>query len=100
MLSRLLPVVYERWWRPAWSRLLRGGTAAGMGDEHRIARLLLGLRPGDGALDVACGPGNFTRDFAGVVRDASFDAVCCCATRSPSHWSVAGSSTCTSAWPA
>lgn len=39
MLSRLLPVVYERWWRPAWSRLLRGGTAAGMGDEHRIARL-------------------------------------------------------------
>jgi ubiquinone/menaquinone biosynthesis C-methylase UbiE len=67
MLSRLLPVVYERWWRPAWSRLLRGVTAAGMGDEHRIARLLLGLCPGDGVLDVACGPGNFTRDFARVV---------------------------------
>ena len=67
MLSRVLPVVYERWWRPAWSRLLRGVTAAGMGDEHRIARLLLGLCPGDGVLDVACGPGNFTRDFARVV---------------------------------
>jgi SAM-dependent methyltransferase len=67
MLTRLLPVVYERWWRPTWSRLLRGVTAAGMGDEHRIARLLLGLRPGDGVLDVACGPGNFTRDFARVV---------------------------------
>jgi len=66
MLSRVLPVVYERWWRPAWSRLLRGVTA-GMGDEHRIARLLLGLCPGDGVLDVACGPGNFTRDFARVV---------------------------------
>jgi SAM-dependent methyltransferase len=70
MLSRLLPVVYERWWRPAWSRLLRGVTAAGIGDEHRIARLLLGLRPGDGVLDVACGPGNFTRDFAQVVGPA------------------------------
>jgi ubiquinone/menaquinone biosynthesis C-methylase UbiE len=67
MLSRVLPLVYERWWRPAWSRLLRGVTAAGMGDEHRIARLLLGLCPGDGVLDVACGPGNFTRDFARVV---------------------------------
>lgn len=70
MLSRLLPVVYERWWRPAWSVLLRGVTAAGMGDEHRIARLLLGLRPSDGVLDVACGPGNFTRDFARVVGPA------------------------------
>jgi SAM-dependent methyltransferase len=69
MLSRLLPVVYERWWRPAWSRMLRGVTA-GMDDEHRIARLLLGLRPGDGVLDVACGPGNFTRDFARVVGPA------------------------------
>jgi ubiquinone/menaquinone biosynthesis C-methylase UbiE len=38
-----------------------------MDDEHRIARLLLGLTPGDGVLDVACGPGNFTRDFARVV---------------------------------
>jgi ubiquinone/menaquinone biosynthesis C-methylase UbiE len=26
-------------------------------DEHRIARLLLSLSPGDGVLDVACGPG-------------------------------------------
>ena len=70
MLTRLLPVVYERWWRPAWSRVARGVTAAGMGDEHRIARLLLGLCPGDGVLDVACGPGNFTRDFARVVGPA------------------------------
>jgi ubiquinone/menaquinone biosynthesis C-methylase UbiE len=70
MLSRLLPVVYERWWRPTWSRLLRGVGAGGMGDEHRIARLLLGLCPGDGVLDVACGPGNFTRDFARVVGPA------------------------------
>jgi SAM-dependent methyltransferase len=69
MLSRALPVVYERWWRPAWGRVLRGALAGGMRDEHRIARLLLGLTPGDGVLDVACGPGNFTREFARVVGD-------------------------------
>jgi SAM-dependent methyltransferase len=67
MLTRALPAVYERWWRPAWSRVLRGAAAGGMRDEHRIARLLLGLTPGDGVLDVACGPGNFTREFASVI---------------------------------
>lgn len=70
MLTRALPVVYERWWRPAWGRLARGALAGGMRDEHRIARLLLGLTPGDGVLDVACGPGNFTREFARVVGPA------------------------------
>jgi ubiquinone/menaquinone biosynthesis C-methylase UbiE len=38
-----------------------------MADEKRIARLLMGLGPGDGVLDVACGPGNFSRDFARSV---------------------------------
>ena len=65
MLSRLVPAVYERFWRPTWTRLLAGGT--GTKDEHRIARLLLGLMPGDGVLDVACGPGNYTREFARLV---------------------------------
>src|SRR4051812_3565778 len=69
MVTRALPVVYERWWRPAWGRVLRGAMAGGMRDEHRIARLLLGLTPGDGVLDVACGPGNFTREFAAIVGD-------------------------------
>jgi ubiquinone/menaquinone biosynthesis C-methylase UbiE len=69
MVTRALPVVYERWWRPAWGRVLRGAMAGGMRDEHRIARLLLGLTPGDGVLDVACGPGNFTREFARTVGD-------------------------------
>jgi ubiquinone/menaquinone biosynthesis C-methylase UbiE len=67
MRSRALPLVYERWWRPAWGRVLKGALAGGMRDEHRIARLLLGLTPGDGVLDVACGPGNFTREFAQIV---------------------------------
>ncbi|MEX2253381.1 MAG: methyltransferase domain-containing protein [Thermoleophilaceae bacterium] len=64
MLSRFVPQVYERWWRPALARVAKGVLGPGMGDEHRIARLLLGLSPGDVVLDVACGTGNFSRDFA------------------------------------
>jgi ubiquinone/menaquinone biosynthesis C-methylase UbiE len=41
-----------------------------MQEEIRIARLLLGLQPGDGVLDVACGPGNFSRAFAAAVGDS------------------------------
>ena len=53
-----------RWWRPALGRVAKGALGPGMRDEHRIARLLLGLRPGDGVLDVGCGTGAFTREFA------------------------------------
>lgn len=67
MFSSLLPKVYENWWRPAWGRLFKGVLGPGMADERRIARLLMGLSPGDGVLDVACGTGSFTRDFARVV---------------------------------
>jgi len=70
MLGRVLPMVYERWWRPAMGRVVKGVFGPGMADEHRIARLLLGLSPGDGVLDVACGTGNFTRDFARAVGRA------------------------------
>ena len=67
MLTDVVPRVYERWWRPALSRAAKGLLGPGMADERRIARLLLGLTPGDGVLDVACGTGNFTRDFARSV---------------------------------
>ena len=67
MLTRLLPQVYERWWRPALGRVAKGVFGPGMTDEKRIARLLLALSPGDGVLDIACGTGNFTRDFARTV---------------------------------
>ena len=67
MLSRLVPQVYERWWRPALGRAAKGVFGPGMNDEKRIARLLLALSPGDGVLDIACGTGNFTRDFARTV---------------------------------
>jgi SAM-dependent methyltransferase len=67
MLTGVVPMIYERWWRPALGRVAKGLLGPGMADEHRIARLLLGLVPGDGVLDVACGPGNFTRSFARIV---------------------------------
>jgi SAM-dependent methyltransferase len=70
MLSGVVPRIYERWWRPALGRVAKGAFGPGMRDEQRIARLLLGLRPGDGVLDVACGPGNFTREFARLVGPA------------------------------
>jgi SAM-dependent methyltransferase len=67
MLTRGLPIVYERWWRPAWGRVLMGPLGPGMAGERRIAQELLELAPGDTVLDIACGPGNFVRDFAGAV---------------------------------
>jgi len=67
MTTGVVPRIYERWWRPALGRVAKGFTGPGMAEEVRIARLLLGLGPGDGVLDVACGPGNFSRAFAGAV---------------------------------
>ncbi len=67
MLTRIVPMVYERWWRPALGRAFKGFTGPGMGEEVRIARLLLGLSEGHTVLDVACGPGNFTRSFGRTI---------------------------------
>ena len=67
MVTRLVPAIYERYWRPALGRVAKGITGPGMAEEMRIARLLLGLGEGDTVLDVACGPGNFTREFARAV---------------------------------
>jgi ubiquinone/menaquinone biosynthesis C-methylase UbiE len=67
MLTRVVPAIYERWWRPALGRAFKGVTGPGMDEEIRIARLLLGLSAGHTVLDVACGPGNFTRAFAKTV---------------------------------
>jgi SAM-dependent methyltransferase len=70
MRTGFVPKIYERYWRPALGQVAKGLTGPGMAEEIRIARLLLGLRPGDGVLDVACGPGNFSRAFASAVGDS------------------------------
>jgi SAM-dependent methyltransferase len=67
MLTRIVPAIYERYWRPALGRVALGLTGPGMAEEMRIARLLLGLSEGDTVLDLACGPGNFSRSFARAV---------------------------------
>jgi SAM-dependent methyltransferase len=69
MVSRALPLVYQRFWRPFGVRLLMGLTGPGTGEEHRMALSMLSIEPGDRVLDVACGPGNFSRDFGRVAGD-------------------------------
>ncbi len=69
MLSRALPLIYQRLWRPLGARLLMGVTGPGTDEEHQIALGMLSIRPGDRVLDVGCGPGNFARDFARAVGD-------------------------------
>jgi SAM-dependent methyltransferase len=69
MLSRALPLIYRRFWRPLGGRLLMGLTGPGTEEEHRMGLAMLSIDPADRVLDVACGPGNFTRDFAEVASE-------------------------------
>jgi SAM-dependent methyltransferase len=66
MRSSVLPRIYERAWRPLLFRAWTGHSTSWEAD-----RLLERVRPrpGDAALDVACGPGNTTRRLADAVGD-------------------------------
>lgn len=64
MLTGPLAHIYERIWRPLGARLLMGVGAPGREGEQRIALEALELSGDENVLDVACGPGNFTRIFA------------------------------------
>ena len=57
-------MIYERLWRPLGGRMLMGALGPSMAGERRIALEMLEIAPGDRVLDVACGPGNFSRAFA------------------------------------
>jgi SAM-dependent methyltransferase len=61
MTSRVLPVIYERVWRPIGFRLAFGTAGVASPLEDRATYELLELRPDDVVLDVACGPGNISR---------------------------------------
>ncbi|MEV4056212.1 methyltransferase domain-containing protein [Amycolatopsis sp. NPDC049688] len=67
MRTTLLPRVYERYWRPALGRALKGPLGPSMAGEVRLATELLGLQPAYTVLDVACGTGRFTRAFGSAV---------------------------------
>ncbi|MBJ7329114.1 MAG: methyltransferase domain-containing protein [Solirubrobacteraceae bacterium] len=67
MRTRVVPAIYERWWRPALGQIAKGPRGPSMGGERRMARLLLGASAGDRVLDLGCGPGPFTRDLARAV---------------------------------
>lgn len=70
MLSGAVPRIYEGLWRPFWGSLATGPLGPDLAEERRMARTLLGLRPGQRVLDVACGSGGFTRAFARAVGTA------------------------------
>ncbi|GAC70131.1 class I SAM-dependent methyltransferase [Gordonia soli] len=69
MQNPLFSAVYERAWRPVFTRLFSlGGSSTADVDKALTAYL---ARPGDRlVLDVACGPGNYTRRIAsGLTGD-------------------------------
>ncbi len=66
MHSGLVASVYQRWWRPALGGLM-GLDGPRMDAERRDAVRVLGLGGSERVLDVACGPGNFTRTFADAL---------------------------------
>lgn len=69
MVNRALPLIYQRFWRPLGGRLLMGMAGPSTDEEHRTALEMLSIGRDDRVLDVACGPGNFTRDFAAAAPD-------------------------------
>ncbi len=72
MNTATVPRIYQRWWRPALGRIAKGIAGPSMREEHRIVHRLLAPQPGDVVLDVACGPGTFTRDLATAVGSEGF----------------------------
>ena len=69
MNSRIVPAVYDRWWRPVLGRAVKGLTGPSMTGEQDLAVEVLDLRGGAVVLDIACGPGTLTRRLAKAVGE-------------------------------
>jgi SAM-dependent methyltransferase len=67
MLTRVVPTVYERFWRPVFGQLIKGPLGPTDAGERELAGQFLELAGGQVVVDVACGPGNFTRALANAV---------------------------------
>jgi SAM-dependent methyltransferase len=67
MLTRLVPAVYQQFWRPVLGQLIKGPFGPTDAGERELARGYLELSQGDVMVDVACGPGNYTRALAPAV---------------------------------
>jgi SAM-dependent methyltransferase len=67
--SRLGPALYESVTHPIAMRIACGLKAPGRRGEQRIALQMLDIAAGDRVLDVACGPGNYTRSYAAAAGD-------------------------------
>lgn len=63
----LVSAIYERYWRPAFGRIAKGLSGPSMSAEYETAHMLLKIKHDDTVLDLACGPGNFSRRFARAV---------------------------------
>lgn len=75
--GKLLPVVYERLWRPLISRVFLGFSGPSAARERAMIFESIGVTKKDRVLDVGCGTGNYTRHFADIAEDGlvvGFDA--------------------------
>lgn len=68
-LGRITPLIYVRLAHPLAMRAAAGLKAPSAREEQRIALRMLDLSSGDLVLDLACGPGHFTRRFANMTGD-------------------------------
>lgn len=67
MHNRVVATIYERAWRPVLAWTFMGFDLDHLRHERRLTAEGLRLADGDLVLDLACGPGNFTRYFAEAV---------------------------------